>query len=130
MSEKPQVRQNVPLLTVSDLQLSLKFYVDQLGFTLTRQADNQGQVFWCWLEKDQIAIMLQQADPSEDDISHAGQGVTLYWLCDDVDAVHAQLKANGMQMDDPTVAYYGMKQLYLKDPDGYDLCFECEMVPS
>jgi hypothetical protein len=30
-----------------------------------------------------------------------------------------------MDVTPPTVAWYGMKQLYMKDPDGYVICFQC-----
>jgi hypothetical protein len=30
----------------------------------------------------------------------------------------------GIEAREPAVAPYGMKQLYLKDPDGYELCFQ------
>jgi hypothetical protein len=29
----------------------------------------------------------------------------------------------------PTVAAYGMKQLYVLDPDSYNLCFQWEAAP-
>jgi hypothetical protein len=32
--------------------------------------------------------------------------------------------AHGVDAKFPTVAPYGMKQLYLKDPDGYVICFQ------
>ncbi len=40
------------------------------------------------------------------------------------DGVHAELLANGLKLEPPQVAFYGMKQLYFKDPDGYELCFQ------
>jgi uncharacterized glyoxalase superfamily protein PhnB len=48
----------------------------------------------------------------------------LYFGCPDVDAAYRDLKARGIDVDEPQVAPYGMKQLYLSDPDGYALCFE------
>lgn len=36
----------------------------------------------------------------------------------------AQLRAHGVDVKPPTVAPYGMKQLYVRDPDGYTLCFQ------
>ena len=32
--------------------------------------------------------------------------------------------SKGIALDAPQVAHYGMKQLYLKDPDGYTICFQ------
>jgi hypothetical protein len=30
----------------------------------------------------------------------------------------------GLDMKEPKVAPYGMKQLYVRDPDGYGICFQ------
>jgi glyoxylase I family protein len=44
-----------------------------------------------------------------------------------VDGAYAQLLAKGVSTDQPPkVAHYGMKQLYLRDPDGFGLCFQCK----
>jgi glyoxylase I family protein len=41
-----------------------------------------------------------------------------------VDGAYRQLRAKGLDLKEPKVAPYGMKQLYLTDPDGYGLCFQ------
>ena len=48
----------------------------------------------------------------------------LYFSCPDVDAAYQHLRSHGLKVDEPKVAPYGMKQLYVKDPDGYNLCFQ------
>jgi len=35
-----------------------------------------------------------------------------------------QLKAHGFSLAPPKTAPYGMRQLYVRDPDGYVLCFQ------
>jgi hypothetical protein len=39
---------------------SLRFYLDGLGFTITRQWEPDGRIRWCWLELGQVAVMLQE----------------------------------------------------------------------
>jgi hypothetical protein len=41
--------------------------------------------------------------------------------------MHAELTARGLALQPPENAYYGMRQLFVPDPDGYALCFECEV---
>ena len=48
----------------------------------------------------------------------------IYFGCPDVDAAYEHLKANGIDSGPPSVAPYGMKQLYVRDPDNYNLCFQ------
>lgn len=50
--------------------------------------------------------------------------VELFFAAPDVDAVYAHLRAKGIDAKEPKVAPYGMKQLYVRDPDGFGLCFQ------
>jgi uncharacterized glyoxalase superfamily protein PhnB len=123
------VRELWPLLFVEDIDRSIAFYRDQLGFTLARQAtDGDGRIFWCRVERGGCSVMLQQAEEAEDGPAEGrGRGVIFYFICDDVDVMHAELARRGMRLDPPKVAYYGMKQLFVPEPDGYELCFESEV---
>jgi uncharacterized glyoxalase superfamily protein PhnB len=72
--------------------------------------------------------MLQQACEEDGPAGGRGRGVGFYFHCDDADAIHAELSTRGLALAAPTVAFYGMKQLYFKDPDGYELCFQSRLV--
>jgi len=54
----------------------------------------------------------------------AHQDAAIYFGCPDIDGAYAHLQAKGINAKEPKVAPYGMKQLYLNDPDGYTLCFQ------
>ena len=69
-----KVTQAVPFFGVSDMEASLRFYLDGLRFKMTRwwipdQDDGEdhykpdGRIRWCWLELGQAAIMLQEFMP-------------------------------------------------------------------
>ncbi len=63
--------------------------------------------------------------PAPDPVRFAAHDDTcLYFGCPDVDAAYAYLRARGVAAKEPKVAPYGMKQLYLSDPDGYSICFQ------
>ena len=123
-SNAAAVRQLVPLLAVQDIQRSAEFYRDRLGFALTGKAENEGKMFWCRMERGGSAIMLQQAEDEDGPAKGRGRGVSLYFICDDADAVYMELTSRGLQLSPPSVAYYGMKQVVVPEPDGYYLCFE------
>lgn len=132
-----QVRSMTPLLSVFDMPTALKFYRDTLGFKVvqdTGQGDNSG---WVMLEKDKVALMLNTAydddeRPAEPNPTHHSihQETYLYFQCPDPDAAYELLKSKGVQVDPPTVAYYGARQVYLRDPDGYTLCFQWPESPK
>jgi glyoxylase I family protein len=54
-----------------------------------------------------------------------GHGDTcLYFGWEDLDGLYAELVAKGVKLSPPRVAPYGMKQVYVTDPDGFGLCFQ------
>ena len=53
-----------------------------------------------------------------------GAGVTLYFLCDDARELYAEFVARGIDASPPETAFYGMTQVFVRDPDGWRLCFE------
>lgn len=54
------VQQVVPFFHVSNIEDSLHFYVDGLGFQITRKWIDEGKLRWCWLELGAAALMLQE----------------------------------------------------------------------
>jgi 2-C-methyl-D-erythritol 4-phosphate cytidylyltransferase len=119
------VRQLWPLLFIQDIARSVTFYRDRLGFTLAQQAESNGKLFWCRLERGGASIMLQQVQDTEDGPPQArGRGVAFYFVCDDADAVYEEFTSRGLTLKPPEIAYYGMKQLFVPEPDGYTICFE------
>lgn len=41
-----------------------------------------------------------------------------------MDAAYSYLRAQGLAVHEPKIAHYGMKQLHLHDPDGFNICFQ------
>ena len=54
------VQQAVPFFGVSNMETSLRFYIDGLGFTMKNKWIDEGKLRWCWLEIDKAALMLQE----------------------------------------------------------------------
>jgi catechol 2,3-dioxygenase-like lactoylglutathione lyase family enzyme len=55
----PDVRLAVPFCGVRDIEASLRFYVEGLGFTMVRQWAPEDRIRWCWIELGSAAVMLQ-----------------------------------------------------------------------
>ena len=118
------LQQTVPLLLAADLRASADFYCRQLGFEVVRQWEPDGALAWCWLQQGGAALMLQQACDEDPPPAAWGKGMTLYFLCDAVDAFHRELTERNVTASTPEDAFYGMRQMFVTDPDGYALCFE------
>ena len=120
-----RIRQLWPLLDVANLERSLAFWRDKLGFTLVaHDGGPDREMRWCRLERDGASIMLQRGRDDEHPAASRGSGICLYFVCDNADAIHAELSGRGLTLAAPKVAYYGMKQLYVPEPDRYAICFE------
>ena len=119
------------LIQVFDMPTSLVFYRDVLGFHVISDAPADGQCDWAWLRSGDSELMLNTAYEAEDRPPapdpariRAHADTALFFGCDDVDAVYAHLRARQIAAREPLVTSYGMKQVYLKDPDGYEICLQ------
>ena len=116
-----KVQQTTPLLFVTDIIKSLEFYCDGLGFDMTQKWEPDGQLAWCWLQHGGAALMLQKACKEDPPPGTRGKGVTFYFICEDAEVVYRELTERGVRATAPTVAFYGMKQTFVTDPDGYEV---------
>ena len=127
-----EIRGLAPLLQVFDMPTSIAFYRDVVGFeVLTTSDPGKDRFEWALLELDGAQLMLNtayeeaQRPPSPDPARMAAHADTaIYFGCPDVDAAYAHFRERGVNVKEPRIAHYGMKQLYLNDPDGYELCFQ------
>jgi glyoxylase I family protein len=120
-----------PLLWVFDMPKAIGFYRDLLGFEVVSTDRPGNDCDWALLRLNDTEIMLntlyekdeRPAYPDPARINAHGD-TTLYFGCRDVDAAYKHLRLAGLDVKEPVVRDYGMKQLGLKDPDGYGLCFQ------
>lgn len=127
-----EVRGVCVLLQVFDMPTSVRFYRDVLGFEVVQTSVREGDQFdWGLLRLGEATLMLntayeQEYRPPQPDKSlvAAHNDTCLYFGCPDVDAAYRHLLDHGAEVEEPKVAPYGMKQLYVRDPDGYGLCFQ------
>jgi lactoylglutathione lyase len=123
------VQQAVPFFRVTSMEESLRFYVDGLGFEMTKKwtPDGDGRVRWCWLELGNAAIMLQEYRKeglnSWVPESKVGVGVSISFQCKDALAIYKEVKSRGIAAKKPFVGN-GMWVTIVQDPDGYNLEFE------
>lgn len=123
------VLQAVPFFAVADIEVSLRYYVKGLGFKMTRQWVEDGELRWAWLQLGGAALMLQEFPPEGHDSwrpsGKVGEGVTICFICEDALAFYREVKAKRISASVPFVGN-GMWVTTLIDPDGYKLEFESE----
>jgi len=129
MSSEPNVQQSVPFFGVSDMEASLRFYVDGLGFEMTQRWIDEGKLRWCWLQHGGAALMLQEFRTEGHDSwvpeCKVGEGVSINFICQDALAIYHEVTARGIETDRPFVGNH-MWVVGMTDPDGYRLFFESD----
>jgi len=118
-----------PILSVTDVEASLRFYVDQLGFTSPWRYDEDGKLLVAQVDRQGCAILLANnwpdkvgkgllfislnTEPSTPEAQAAAQTAAL-------DELRAELTARGVPVQDGS---WGYRLLVVDDPDGNQLLF-------
>ena len=125
------VKQAVPFFGVTDMEASLRFYVDGLGFKMknrwvpTPQERNpDGKIRWCWLQLDEAAIMLQEFLPEHRPKETLGTGASVCFMCEDALALYREFKSRGIQTRRRPFVGNNLWVVPVTDPDGYRIEFE------
>ena len=124
---EPNVRQAVPFFRVSNIENSVRYYVEGLGFEMTRKWIDEGKLRWCWLQLGDAALMLQELRREGHDSwvpeGKVGVGVTICFTCEDALTIYREVTSRGIQASRPFVGN-AMWVTSLSDPDGYRIEFE------
>ena len=95
-----QVHEVVPFLAVKDLQKSLAFYMDGLGFSFQDRWEDEGVLRWCQLLLGQAGLMLQQFKTEGPDSrrfnDNKGEGVMLCFFPDDAVEFYRAVTSRGV----------------------------------
>ena len=123
----PNIKQAIPFFMVTDIDVSLHFYVDGLGAVMTNKWIPEGRIEWCWLQLGNAALMLQEYRQREHHPGRPdgplGQGVSVCFMCADAITIYHELIARGIGAKRPFVGN-GLWVTSVQDPDGYRLDFE------
>lgn len=124
------VRGFAPLLLVFDLPRSVAFYRDVLGFEIVQTSVPDHRDGWALLKLGSTEIMLNSAyeENARPAVPAPGRveahaDTAIFFGCPDVEAAWAQLRASGIDAQEPVMTSYGFRSLSISDPDGFTLVF-------
>jgi uncharacterized glyoxalase superfamily protein PhnB len=112
-----------PSFTVNDLDRSLSWYRDVLGFGVEEKWENEGKVIGVSLKAGDVSFMIGQDDWRKGRDRKKGEGFRIY--CEtrrSVDDLAKSIQANGGRLDQgPTDQPWGVRDISLTDPDGFKI---------
>ena len=117
------VEQAVPFFLVSNIEESIRFYVEGLGFEMTKKWIDEGKLRWCWLQLGAAALMLQEFGKGRAPEGKVGVGFSVCFQCKDALAIYHEVTQRGVQARRPFVGN-SMWVTTLLDPDGYKIDFD------
>lgn len=118
-----------PGLTVNDVEVSLTWYREVLGFKVEERWEREGKLMGAGIAAGKVSFMLGQDDWKKGRDRVKGQGVRMYCVTgQDVDALAAKIKSKGGTLtQEPTDQAWGMRDIAFEDPDGYKITIAREL---
>jgi uncharacterized glyoxalase superfamily protein PhnB len=115
-------------LTAKDLQKSVAWYRDVVGFTVDQQHERDGKLRAVALKAGAIRILLNQDDGGRGWDRTKGEGFSVqFTTAQSVDDVANRIQANGGTLaTEPADMPWGVRAFRLVDPDGYKLLISSE----
>lgn len=114
-----------PSFTADDVEQSLAFYRDVLGFVVKDRWEEGGRLLGVELLAGSVVFMLSQDDWKKGRERVKGEGFRLYCqTTQDVDALAAGIKARGgTLLQEPRDEPWGARTFAVEDPDGFKITF-------
>jgi uncharacterized glyoxalase superfamily protein PhnB len=112
-------------LTVKDLEKSLAWYQDVVGFTVDRRHEREGKLMGVSLKAGSVRILLTQDDGAKGWDRAKGEGLSLQFTTEqNIDAIANRIRERGVTLDtEPVDTPWGMRVFRVRDPDGFRLVF-------
>jgi catechol 2,3-dioxygenase-like lactoylglutathione lyase family enzyme len=117
-----------PNLVVSDLQRSLEFYRDILGFTVATTVPDQPPYVFAALQSGAIEVFLNARDSAVSEYPRfkdrpIGGTLTLFIEVHGVGEIYDSLRSKVNVVTPLEKKWYGLTEFAFEDPDGYTITF-------
>jgi uncharacterized glyoxalase superfamily protein PhnB len=130
----PHFKKLTPNLLVANVERSLAFYVDTLGFARGMTVPDESPLVFASVTSGAVEIFLNDAATAVKDYpAFAGRPLgatgTMFIEVEGVDALHDRLKASVKIVMPIVTQFYGLREFAIEDPDGYVITL-AERVPG
>ncbi|CAA6822766.1 MAG: Unknown protein, partial [uncultured Thiotrichaceae bacterium] len=138
----------IPNLMVENVQKTMRFYHDVLGFELMAavvdmqagmdetniilDVNDEHSLDWVNMKRGEIELMFQSRASLSTEVPELaevaiGASQTLYLRCEGLQSLYKKVKGSVDIIKEPHNKFYGMREFYVKDINGYILCFAEEI---
>jgi len=117
-----------PELVVEDVNATMAFYCDVLGFESVITVPEEGILDWALLKKGNVQLMFEAQRsiikelPAFKDMPIGGS-LLLYIDVDEVQKFYEQIKQQVDVLREPHGTFYGAREFAIRDINGYVLLF-------
>ena len=127
--ETLRLRSLVPSLTVNDLQASIAWYRDILGFIVAEEFKQGDQVMGVRIQAGTINLLLTQDDFAKGRDRQKGAGLRFFMMtAQDIDQLAAAIRERGGQLSqEPKDQPWGARDFAVVDPNGFNISISTEM---
>ena len=113
---------------VEDVNETVTFYQDVLGFALLASVPEEGQFNWAMMQHDAVEIMFQSRASLTKDVplfkdKAIGGSLTLYIDVEDIKGLYGQVQNRVTILHEMTTTFYGTREFTIQDCNGYVLTF-------
>ena len=128
-----------PNLAVKDIKETVRYYQTNFGFELQMAVSEDKSIMgsefvddteyiWAMISRGDITIMLQREDNLKEDLGidffdKINASGTFYIEVEDVNALYEEVKSKVSIIKDIDTTWYGQREFYVQDINGYILAF-------
>ena len=123
--ESFRARSLTAALTVKDLEKSLAWYQDVVGFTVTQRHEREGRLVAISLKAGSVELLIGRDDGAKGWDRVKGEGLSLQIATtQSIDELAARIKAKGGTLTtEPADMPWGVRVFRVQDPDGFKFVF-------
>ena len=134
-----ELKKLAPNFAVQDIEKTVAFYRDVLGFKLEmavpedksgveQELTERKKYIYAMMSRDGVGVMFQRTDSIGEDVPPLkgvpiGASVSFYIEVEDINALYQEMKSKAEVVKELEAVWYGMQEFYVKDCNGYILGF-------
>jgi uncharacterized glyoxalase superfamily protein PhnB len=117
-----------PNLMVADVNETIAFYQNVLGFKLTQTVPDEGDFVWASVQNGDVELMFQTRESLSEEYPPLldiplGGSLSLFIRMDQIDELYTIVKGQVSIQKELHTTFYGMREFAIQDPNGYILVF-------